>query len=82
MPGLLRTWCVAIARYNLHRFDPPDYVVRDAKAAETSLAQMARGIIDLPVSEGETPPAAGQTGNVSIVGPEPVFTREKLEGWL
>lgn len=82
VPDLLRTWCVAIARYYLHRNGPPDYVVRDWKAAELALGQMARGIIDLPVAEGETPPVAGDTGNVRVVGPEPVFSKEKLGGWL
>lgn len=82
VPDLLRTWCVAIARYYLHRDGPPDYVVRDWKAADQALKDMARGLIDLPVGEGEPAPVAGDTGNVRIVGPEPVFTRENLEGWL
>ena len=82
VPDLLRTWCVAIARYYLHRDGAVDYVVRDWKAADQALKDMARGLIDLPVSEGETPPAAGDGDSVRIVGPEPVFTREKLGGWL
>lgn len=82
VPDLLRTWCVAIARYYLHRIDPPDYVVRDWKAAEQALKDMARGLIDLPVTDGEQPPVSGDTGNVQVVGPDPVFTRENLEGWL
>lgn len=82
VPDLLRTWCVAIARYFLHRDNAPDNVVRDWKDATTSLEKMARGVIDLPVAEGEPDPVAGDSGRVSIVGPEPVFTREKLRGWL
>ncbi|WP_421579125.1 gp436 family protein [Shinella sp. M31] len=82
VPDLVRTWCVAIARYYLHRHAPPDYVVRDWKAAEQALKDMARGLIDLPVGEGEQPPASGDTGNVHVVGPDPVFTRENLEEWL
>ncbi len=82
VPDLLRTWCVAIARYYLHRDGAPDYVVRDWKAADQALKDMARGLIDLPVGEGDQPPVAGDTGNVRVAGPEPVFTREKLEGWL
>lgn len=82
VPDLLRTWCVAIARYYLHRDNAPDNVVRDWKDATTSLEKMAKGTIDLPVTEGEPEPVAGDSGSVSIVGPEPVFTRENLRGWL
>ena len=82
VPDLLRTWCVALARYYLHRDGATDYIVRDAKAADQALKDMARGLIDLPVGEGDPPPVAGDTGNVRIVGPEPVFSRDKLEGWL
>ncbi|WP_411037633.1 gp436 family protein [Shinella sp. BYT-45] len=82
VPDLLRTWCVAIARYYLHRDGPPDYVVRDWKAADQALKDMARGLIDLPVDEGEQPPVAGDGEDVRVVGPEPVFSRDKLEGWL
>lgn len=82
VPDLLRTWCVAIARYVLHRDSPPENVVRDWKDATASLEKMARGVIDLPVVEGEPAPGSSDAGRVSIVGPEPVFTRDKLEGWL
>lgn len=82
VPDLLRTWCVAIARYYLHRDTAPDNVVRDRKDANGALEKMARGTIDLPVGEGEPEPTAGNSGRVSVVGPDPVFTRENLEGWL
>ncbi|ARJ70085.1 gp436 family protein [Paracoccus contaminans] len=39
VPDLVRTWATAIARYQLHRWDPPDYVVADYKDA---LAQAIR----------------------------------------
>lgn len=82
VPDLLRTWCVAIARYYLHSENAPDNVVRDWKDANASLEKMARGLLDLPVVEGEPEPGSSDGGRVSIVGPDPVFTRENLEGFL
>lgn len=81
-PDLLRTWCVAIARYQLHRDGAPDYVVRDYKDALASLKDLVRGAVDLPIAGDEQAPASSSSGRVSIVGPDPVFTAERLKGWL
>ena len=80
-PPIVVTWAVAIARYHLHRDGAPDYVVRDYKEALGQLKDAARGLIDLPGVDGITPPATS-SGSVRIEGPEPVFSRDKLEGWL
>lgn len=82
VPDLLRTWCVSIARYHLHRDGAPDYVVRDYKDALASLKDLARGVLDLPIGADDPQPAPSDSGRVSIVGPEPVFTADKLKGWL
>ncbi|KGE01000.1 DUF1320 domain-containing protein [Rhizobium sp. YS-1r] len=82
VPDLLRTWCVSIARYQLHRDGAPDYVVRDYKDALTALKDLARGVLDLPIGVDDPQPAPSDSGRVSIVGPEPVFTADKLKGWL
>ncbi len=82
VPDMLRTWCVSIARYHLHRDGAPDYVVRDYKDAVTALKDLARGLLELPIASGEPAPAPAETGRVSVSGPEPVFSADKLEGWL
>ncbi|WP_320202465.1 gp436 family protein [Agrobacterium rosae] len=82
VPDLLRTWCVSIARYHLHRDGAPDYVVRDYKDAQTALRDLVRGTVDLPITVDEPTPALSDVGRVSVTGPEPVFTAEKLKGWL
>ena len=81
VPPITITWAVAIARYHLHRDTPPDYVVRDYKEALAQLKDAARGLLDLPGVDGITPPATS-SGSVRIEGPEPVFSRDKLGGWL
>lgn len=82
VPDLVRTWAVSIARYFLHRDGAPDHIVRDYRDALTSLERVAKGTITLPIAPDDAPlqPAAG--GGVSIVGPEPVFTADRLGGWL
>ncbi len=82
VPDLLRTWCVSIARYYLHRDGAPDYVVRDYKDATAALKDLARGVIDLPIGGDDPAPAPSETGRVSVSGPDPVFTAENLKGWL
>lgn len=82
VPDLLRTWCVSIARYQLHRDGAPDYVVRDYKDALSALKDMVRGDVSLPIGVDDPAPAPSNGGNVSIVGPEPVFSADKLKGWL
>ena len=80
VPDLVRTWAVSIARYHLHRDGAPDYVEADYKDAITALKDVARGLIALPVAEGETPPTA-ITGTVMGSHPDPVFTPGRLRGW-
>jgi phage gp36-like protein len=82
VPDLVRTWAVSIARYFLHRNGPPDYVVNDWKFAIASLKDVAAGKLKLPVAENETPPAASEDGRVSVARPDPVFSADRLEGWL
>lgn len=82
VPDLLRTWCVSIARYQLHRDGAPDYVVRDHKDAQAALRDLVRGTVDLPITVDEPTPAPSDVGRVTITGPESVFTGEKLKGWL
>lgn len=82
VPDLVRTWAVALARYRLHRDGPPDHVVRDANAATAALKDVARGQIDLPIDPNDGSLASAATGGIAVTGPEPVFTQDKLEGWL
>lgn len=82
VPDLVRTWAVSIARYFLHRDGAPDYVVRDWKEALVSLKDVAAGRLKLPVGPDEPSPQPSPGSGVSIVGPEPVFTADKLKGWL
>ncbi|MFB2553342.1 gp436 family protein [Ensifer soli] len=81
VPPMVVTWAVAIARYYLHRDGPPDYVVRDYRDTLNHLALAAQGNIAIPGLDGATPEASG-AGRVLITGPAPVFTAEKLQGWL
>lgn len=82
IPDLLRTWAVSIARYFLHRHNPDDYIVRDYKDAITALKDVAAGRLKLPVGPDEPAPQPSPGSDVSIVGPEPVFSADKLKGWL
>ena len=82
VPDLLRTWCVAIARYHLHRDGQPDHVVRDYRDAIGALDRTARGLIDLPIPVGDPVPSPSDSGRATVVGDEPAFTRSNLEGWL
>lgn len=82
VPDLVRTWAVAIARSRLHRDGPPDHVVRDANAAIAALKDVARGQIDLPIDPADGALSISSSGDIAVTGPEPVFTRDKLEGWL
>ena len=81
VPANVRGWAVAIARYHLHRDGAPDYVVRDYKDALTALQQAARGLQALPGLDGIAP-AQSTTGTIRVDGPAPVFSADKLEGWL
>lgn len=78
VPDLVRTWSVSIARYFLHRYERPEYVVQDYKDAISALGQVAAGRLAIPDAEGLTP-AAGQGGG-SIVArhPAPFFD---TRGW-
>lgn len=82
VPDLVRTWAVSIARYRLHRDGAPDQVVRDYNAAIAALKDVARGQIDLPIDPNDGSLASAATGGIAVTGPEPVFTQDKLEGWL
>lgn len=82
VPDLLRTWAVSIARYYLHRDGAPDYVVRDWKEAIASLKDVAAARLRLPVDPDEPAPQPSSGSDVSIVGPGPVFSADKLKGWL
>lgn len=83
VPDLVRTWATSIARYVLHRNGPPDYVVRDWKEAIAALKDVAAGRLRLyPAAPDEAAPTASNSDRIGITGPEPVFTAEKLEGWL
>ena len=80
VPDLVRTWSVSIARYILHRNGAPDHVQQDYKDALAALKDVARGLIALPVAEGETAPAVAVGGVMSSHPPE-VFTDARLRGW-
>nr|WP_321511109.1 DUF1320 domain-containing protein [uncultured Celeribacter sp.] len=80
VPDLVNTWAISIARYVLHRNGAPDHVETDYKDAIAALKDVARGLIVLPVDEGETAPVS-QTGTVMSAHPPRVFTPEKLRGW-
>ena len=81
VPPIVRTWAVSIARYGLHRDGAPDHVVRDYKDAMAALRDAGAGGLSLPGLDGSQP-AAGQIGAVTSDGPEPVFGRDNLAGWL
>lgn len=78
---IVRGWAVSIARYHLHRDGPPDWVVRDYKDAIAELKEAAAGRLNVPGADGNSPAPSSSGATVSD-GPEPAFTRDKLEGWL
>lgn len=80
VPQIVVTWAVSIARYILHRNGAPDHVVQDYKDALAALKDVSRGLIALPVPEGESPPDA-TGGTVMSAHPSRVFTPDKLRGW-
>lgn len=80
VPALVVTWSVSIARYVLHRNGAPEHVAQDYKDAIAALKDVARGLVSLPVAEGEQGPDA-QTGAVMAEHPPQVFTAQKLRGW-
>ncbi|WP_321362601.1 DUF1320 domain-containing protein [uncultured Celeribacter sp.] len=80
VPDLVNTWAISIARYVLHRNGAPDHVDTDYKDAIAALKDVARGLIALPVNEGEAAPVS-QTGTVMAAHPAQVFTPAKLRGW-
>lgn len=81
VPELVKIWAVSIARYYLHRDGAPDHVVRDWKEALAQLREVLAGRITLTGATGNEPAGDG-AGRVSSAGPDPVFTKENLEGWL
>ncbi|MDO5614448.1 MAG: DUF1320 domain-containing protein [Paracoccus sp. (in: a-proteobacteria)] len=78
-PPLLRTWATAIARYKLHRYDPPEYVETDYKDAIAALKDVARGLISLPLPDGAVAP--DPSGQHQSWSPDQVFTPQNLQGW-
>ena len=80
VPELVVTWSVSIARYVLHRNGAPEHVAQDYKDAISALKDVSRGLIALPVAEGEAGPVA-QTGIIMAEHPPQVFTRKKMRGW-
>lgn len=80
VPSNVVTWAVSIARYTLHRNGAPKHVKDDYEDAIAALKDVARGLIALPVTEGETAPDSA-SGTVMASHPPTVFTRIKLRGW-
>lgn len=80
VPPIVTTWAESIARYKLHRNGAPDHVTQDYKDAIAALKDVARGLVALPVIDGETPPTS-MTGVVLAEHPAQVFTPAKLRGW-
>jgi len=80
VPPVVRVWAVAIARHILHRNGAPDHVLQDYKDAIAALKDVARGLITLPVAQGDATPEA-VTGQTLAAHPPHVFTPEKLRGW-
>lgn len=80
-PPIVVLWAVSIARYFLHRDGAPDHVVRDYKDALADLQAAASGKLSLPGLDGVQPGTPSQVG-ISSGGPEPVFNRDNLEGFL
>lgn len=81
VPDLVSAWAVSIARYYLHRDGAPEHVVRDWKEAMNGLRDVLAGKIVLVGALGEEP-AGDAGGRVISSGPEPVFSKDKLGGWL
>lgn len=80
VPDLVRTWTVSIARYTLHRADPPSYVRTDYEDAIAALKDVQAGRGVLPIEPGEEAPAS-VAGKVMAEHPPKVFTPQKLRGW-
>lgn len=77
---LARTWAVSIARYYLHRYERPEYVIQDHDNALAALARVGSGKMAIPGAAGAAPDA-GQTGGTAMARhPSPHFDR--LRGWL
>lgn len=68
----------AITIYNLHRFEAPEKVAADYKAAIRTLEQLSTGMIKLSAS-GVEAPSTGTTG-VQTNDRERPFTEENLRG--
>jgi phage gp36-like protein len=82
VPGIVRDWAVAIARYLLHRDGPPDYVVRDHTLALAALRDAAAGRLALPDLAGlAAAPAPVAGGTAAAGGREAIFTDASLEGF-
>ncbi|MBS7541493.1 gp436 family protein [Ancylobacter lacus] len=81
VPPLVRKWATSIARYQLHRSGAPDHVVRDYRDALGELRDAAAGRIALPGVDGLNP-AGTASGGTLAEGSPPVFTRDRLEGFL
>lgn len=75
---LVRPWAVSIARYWLHRYGPPDYVVRDYKDAIATLRDVQAGKHVLQDVVGIAPEASQTSGSFVASHPPPHFD---LRGW-
>ena len=81
VPTIVLGWAVSIARYTLHRDGAPDHVVRDYRDALAELKDASAGRLAVPDAAGVSPQVSSQGGTISE-GSEPMFTRDRLEGWL
>ncbi len=82
VPAIVKKWAVSLARYTLHRDGAPDYVVRDQRDAIDGLKAAAAGRLALPAVGTGIAPAQPSTGGISVSSDEPVFTCDRLKGFL
>lgn len=80
-PAIVNGWAVSIARYFLHRDGAPEHVVRDYTTALNDLKDAAAGKFPVPDAAGIAP-AESTSGSVTAYGSAPVFSKDRLEGFL
>lgn len=80
VPELIKSYACDIARHKLHRFEPPEGVIKEKDAAMKALREIGSGIRVLN-ADGVEPAAPAVTTAPAVTGPERVFSRDNLKGY-